>query len=464
MNEIIKVFLKSIGYEYNSNALEKISECDDWYSNEPISHFHDRKGLNGQSYNLLRLNFAKRGCSDDANLCEVVEIAAGTDEKTVAAVNDILVKNNFDTMYRQQLELVPALGTAAGYISLENAELKRDGSLKNGKISINYVRAEGFYPLTVVNNEVTEAAFAGEQLIDGKSAYTVVVFKLENGKYVASTYHLDDKGKELPELTTLHVQLGEVKPFFVMRNAEVNNLRNMQGYGLPKVYNAIPVLKVLDLAYNILFSDLDKGEKILLINDLLCQMDKDGKPYMTPEQKKLFIMIGEKLPDQKELIFDYNPEIRIEQITKIFETALSLLSMTFGYGTKKYTFENGKITTATEYAGTKQDSLQELNKQRYEATQYIRGIVNAVIWFSNTFNGAGLTVPKMEDITIDYDDTYITDKEAELQRKHDDALSFDIPILLVWYLMDAYNITEDEAKKYIAESKVQDEPKEPEED
>ena len=44
---------------------------------------------------------------------------------------------------------------------------------------------------------------------------------------------------------------------------------------------------------------------------------------LTPEQKKLFVLLGEKLPEEKSLIQEYNPEIRIEQITKAFELALS---------------------------------------------------------------------------------------------------------------------------------------------
>ena len=97
-------------------------------------------------------------------------------------------------------------------------------------------------------------------------------------------------------------------------------------------------------------SDLDKAEKIILINELLCEFDEKGNPKLTPEQKKLFVFTGEKLPEEKGMIQEYNPEIRIEQITKAFELALSLLSMSFGYGTKKYNFENAQITTATQYA------------------------------------------------------------------------------------------------------------------
>ena len=273
--------------------------------------------------------------------------------------------------------------------------------------------------------------------------------------YTAETHVFDDKGNEIKDMETI-VQLGEVKPFAVMHNAEVNNLDDMTGYGLPKLWDAIPALKVVDLCYNVLFSDLDKAEKIILVNELLCEFDENGKPKMTPEQKKLFVLVGEKLPDpqDKALIQEYNPEIRIDQVTKAFELALSLLSMSFGYGTKKYSFENGQITTATEYVGERQDQMQELNRQRQEAIRYIQDICRAVMWFANTFQGKSFNLD--QEILVDFDDSYITDREAELERKRNDALSFDIPELTVWYLMDAYSLTEEEARAMV-EAKQQEE-------
>ena len=250
--------------------------------------------------------------------------------------------------------------------------------------------------------------------------------------------------------------MGDVKPFAVMRNAEVNNLDDMTGYGLPKLWDAIPALKVVDLCYNVLFSDLDKAEKIILINELLCEFDDNGKPKLTTEQKKLFVFTGEKLPEEKGMIQEYNPEIRVEQVTKAFELALSLLSMSFGYGTKKYSFENGQITTATEYVGERQDQMQELNRQRQEAIAYIQDICRAVMWFANTFQGKAFNLE--QEILVDFDDSYITDRESELERKRNDALAFDIPELTVWYLMDAYSLTEEEARKLVESTQEQEEP------
>lgn len=455
MESCVKGYLQKKGYTVNDKALTVIQACDDWYSNRVIKDFHNRKTLNGIPYELNRLNFGKRCCSDDANLCEVLEINAGDGEQAEYVVS-VLDGSKFNTQYRKQLEKTSADGTTACYIRLDNATFMDNGSVQGGNIKLNYVEADAFMPLTVENDIVTEAAFSGSSLSKGKKQTTLVLFtRGDTGLYTAETHVFDDKGNELKDLETI-VQLGDVKPFAVMRNAEVNNLDKMTGYGLPKLWDAIPALKAVDLCYNVLFSDLDKAEKIILVNELLCEYDEKGEPILTPEQKKLFVFLGEKTPNKENMIQEYNPEIRIEQVTKSFELALSLLSMSFGYGTKKYSFENGQITTATEYVGERQDQMQELNRQRQEAIAYIRDICRAVMWFANTFQGKAFNLE--QEILVDFDDSYITDREAELERKRNDALSFDIPELTVWYLMDAYSLTEEEARKLVESTQEQEEP------
>ena len=63
-----------------------------------------------------------------------------------------------------------------------------------------------------------------------------------------------------------------------------------------------------------------------------------------------------------------------------------------------------------------------------------------------------------EVLSIEFDDSYIIDKETELERKRNDALSFDIPKLTVWYLMDAYNISEEEATAMVMSKEEEEEP------
>ena len=454
--ETLKEILNELKIPYNEKAQNIIRECDDWYSNQ-VTGFHERINVNGIKYTINSMNFAKRCCADDANLCEVVEINAGDDTAQFDGVNEILEDNRFTVMYRKQLEKLAASGTVGCYLRMDESTFLEDNRIVGGKIRLNYVDGESIAPITVENDDITECAFVGQNVEDGLDAITVVVFlKDDRGIYTCDTYYFKE-GQEQTEKRS-SVQLGDVKPFAVMTSAEVNNIKDMEGYGYPKLYSSIPVLKSLDLAFNILFSDLDKGEKMMFINELLAciQTDQSGKAYLTRKQQEQFILLGEKLPTQDSLIYEYNPELRIEDITKIFETCLSLLSMSFGYGTKKYTFENGQIKTASEYIGERQDSMQDLNKQRDCAVQYITEICEAIIWFSHTFNGTNWTMP--EEIQVEFDDSYIEDKVSKLESMRNDALSFpEIPQIKMYYLMEKYNLSEEEAQQWIGQEITDDE-------
>lgn len=443
------------GYGVNEHALEIIGLCNAWYANREVDDFHVRRNLNDKECHLSRMNFAKRCCADDANLCEVISVAPEKKTKAKKFIEELLRNNSFDIRYREQLEKTSANGTVGAYINLKNAKyIKSDGNtiVKGGDIRINYVDADCIVPLTVENKHITEVAFASTSKVKGKEQTMLIIFTLDDhGMYVAETVVFNHEGEKEKELC-FELQLGNVKPFAIMQTAEVNNLDNMEGYGLPKVYNSIPFFKAIDLCYNILYGDLDKGEKVLFINELLAclKIKDDGEATLTPRQKDLFILLGEKLPDEKSIIHEYNPEIRVEQITKAFELVLSLLSMYFGYGTKKYSFENGRIVTATEYAGTKQDTMQELNKQRKQATDYISDIIHAAMWFSNQFCGTSYNLE--EALSIEFDDSYVEDKASKLEAMRADALSFpEVPWLKLHYLMEKYNLTEEEAKRYIGD-------------
>ena len=455
MKDCITTCLEAKGYQINTNALSIIQECDDWYCNREIADFHSRKNMNDVEVHLNRLGFAKRCCADDANLCEVISIAPEEKSTSAEFMNALLTDNRFNVMYRKQLEKTTATGTVGAYIRLDNATLYDDGHMEGGDIRINYIDTEGIIPLTVINDDVIECAFAGSNLSNGKKEYTLVIFTIdEKGLYSAETHVFDKNGTEITEGQTV-VQLGDVKPFAIMRTAEVNNIDNMDGYGLPKIYNTIPFFKAIDLCYNLLHGDLDKSDKLLFINELLSYLskDEDGRPKLNAQQKKLFILLGEKLPDQKGLIYEYNPTIRTKEITEAFELVLSLISMQFGYGTKKYSFENGQIQTATEYIGERQDEVQELNKQRKQAIDYITDIIHAAMWFSNTFHKTTFNVDEV--ISIEFDDSYIEDRGSRLEAMRNDALSFpEIPWLTFNYIKEKYNLADDEAKAYIKEGKI----------
>lgn len=443
-------FLAGLGYSVSTKAQEIIGECRDWYRNAE-AEAHKRVTVNGEPYNLLHMGFGKRVCSDDASLCEVVEINAGGENQTqFDAVNDLLKDNRFPSMYRRQLETCAALGTAACYVRLEGADVLVDGNgqttLSGGRVRLNYVDANGFFPLTVENDVVQEAAFCGVSMVKGKQQTVLVICTKQDDRYQYRTVVFDENGMKKTDDTVL---LGDVKPFAVMRTADVNNIPDMHGYGLPKLKNAIPVLLALDGAWTVLTGDIDTAEKIVLINELLCGFDENGTPIKPNQQlKRRFVMLGqEKLPDTKSLVEEIVPELRIEPLRNTIELLLSVLSMQFGYGLKKYRFDGGQITTATQYAGERQDQLQELNKQRTEAKVYITDIIRAALWFCNTYQDKSWNIDA--DVKVEFDDSYITDKESRLlEMRNDIVAGIGGAHVLALYLQEKYNLSDEEAAEW----------------
>lgn len=445
----VESILIGMGYKTSTAAQAILLDCEEWYRNSEQTK-HQRTTVNGETYQLLHMGFGKRVCSDDASLCEVVEVNAGGDNTAqFEAINDLLADNQFDAMYRRQLEICAALGTAACYVRLEGADVLEDGngtqSLSGGRVRLNYVDGTGFFPLAVENGVVQEAAFAGTELKDGKTITTIVICTRPS-KYQYRTLVYDDNGKMVSDIVS---ELGDVKPFAVLRTADVNNIKDMQGYGMPKLYNAIPVLLALDSAWTALFGDIEMSDKITLINELLCGFDDQGIPIKpNTELKRRFVMLGgEKLPDAKTMAQEIIPEIRVDKFRDAIELLLSVLSMMFGYGMKKYRFESGQITTATQYVGERQDQLQDLNKQRAEAKLYIKDIIRAAIWFMNTYQGT--TWNADVDIAIEFEDSYITDDASRLLEMRNDILAGIGGVNVVaLYLKEKYNLDDTEAMKW----------------
>ena len=105
MESCVRTKLQNLGYRIYETPYAYIESAMSWYRNEVDEHFHKRTSITGESYEIERLNFAKRGCEDDANLCEIVSINAGDDTQS-EDVRQILARNRFEVMYRKQLELM----------------------------------------------------------------------------------------------------------------------------------------------------------------------------------------------------------------------------------------------------------------------------------------------------------------------------------------------------------------------
>ena len=230
----------------------------------------------------------------------------------------------------------------------------------------------------------------------------------------------------------------------------------MDGFGMPKLWGAIPLLGALDAAFTAFKSDLDEAEKITLINEMLCSFTDNGDPITPNEQlKRRFVLMGEKLPDQEELVHEITPTIRVKEFRESIELLLGMLSRMYGYGMRRYTLATtSNEMTARQYTGERLDMLQELNRQRFAAKTYIEDIIQAIIWFTNTYQGASYAAA---EINIAFDDNWIQDAETTLQYMRQDVIDHvGGKNVLIQYLMKRYNLNETEARKWAEDSEIEE--------
>lgn len=127
---------------------------------------------------------------------------------------------------------------------------------------------------------------------------------------------------------------------------------------------------------------------------------------------------------------------------------LNLFSFKCGLGCHRYDFENGKVTTATEYNGSRQDLVASANKNQIPIEGALISIIRAILWAAKDLQKA--TVVPDTPISVNWDDSYITDAETRMTQMRDDALSGLLPRYK--YLSARYGISEEDARRLAQEA------------
>ena len=106
---------------------------------------------------------------------------------------------------------------------------------------------------------------------------------------------------------------------------------------------------------------------------------------------------------------------------------------------------------ATEYTGSRQDLVQNANKNQTSIETALIGIVRSILWAAKNLLGA--EVDPETAISVNWDDSYITDAETRMGQMRDDALSGLLPRYK--YLAARYGVSEEEARKLAEEARTE---------
>ena len=219
------------------------------------------------------------------------------------------------------------------------------------------------------------------------------------------------------------------------------------GLGVSVLANALDQLKGVDLAYNNFCRDFKLGGKKVFYDQSLVQMDENGQP-VTPDDimQSLFFQLGDGCAlGENHPITEYNPSLRVEENIAGIQAALDYLSLRVGFGTKHYQFNSSSIVTATQYNGDKQDLVQNAAKHSIAVGQHVQALVRALLWAGKYVLGAD--VDPEAPVTVDFDDSYIVDKETQKEQFRQFVIAGKVPL---WYYLTRFEDMEEGEAKAIA--------------
>ena len=470
--------LKSLGYETSEelqNYYNYINVWTDWWHGyDPNFHvYRITDGRRNIEMKRKTMRMAKKVCEDWANLLlndkTYIEVSDDASQAFLTG-NDIdqnggvLGLSKFWKMGNRTVEREFATGTACMYLDLVNP--RYDGqTLSADNVRIRYIRdARMIVPLSHDNGEITELALASEHWQSSKKYYYIQVFrKYDDVQYQINNYYfLIDKSNTFKRVEPLHGEaegyLMPCKPFVVLTPNIDNNVASVP-MGLSIYANAIDQLKGCDLAYDNLYNDILLGKKRVFMNQAMFKMsaytDENGDPQEHVDipgtiESSLYVVTGDKLPDQQQFLQEYNPSLRVDENKENIQLNLNILSSKVGFGQNKYQFGTQSMATATEVRASNKDLTESVWKQRIQIREALTDLTRAILIVGREKCGA--PVDPDAQITIKFDDTMFADEESERLRMLQEISSGVVN--KYEYRMKYLGEDEETAKAKVAESEA----------
>ncbi len=466
---VVNILNKDFNANIPADYYTRIELWRQWWAGY-VKAFHTYREMqeNGgyKSRDLYSLRMAKKICEDWASvlLNEKTEIVI--DDKATSeflqgddGTGGVFGRINFWEEANALVEKAFYSGTGAFVLKLDGLTVSDEGNVESSPeaaIRMEYLPGFCMVPLSKRYGIITEAAFVSERTERGKPYVYMEIHTLENGLYVIENRYYSSEGNnlklaELPPGIAPRFITGSPLPFFsVIRPNMVNPYKNNLGLGCSVFSQAVDNLKGVDLAFNNFCRDFRLGGKKVFYNRELTKqagVTADGEPiYIAPDDmmQQLFVSIGDDVVDEKKLVHEFNPSLRVEDNKNGVQAQLDYLSFKCGLGTRHYRFDGAAAgpITATQYTGEKQELKQNAAKHGIVVEKALQDIVRAVLWAGK--NILGQPVNPDAGITVEFSDGYIVSDEEKKAEDRQDILN---GVMQRWeYRVKWYGEDEAEAK------------------
>lgn len=460
ITQFIKYLNKHKGYRIEGSYYARIDIWKQWWMGY-VPQIHELKecGADGAVHTrrMASLRMPKHACEDWASLLLNDKTTAtigddasarwllGNEDQTGGILRDLEFWPNANDL----VELAFRSGTGAFVLGVEGMTVQDGAVISNpaAKLRLDYMPAEYILPLTVKGGKVVDVAFASEVYENGRSCIYLQTHKLENmpggdRQYRISNEYFVAEGEstenpsyqptKLPEGMAASFTTGSSLPWFALFSpAKVKNVDGGPGLGMAVFCEAMDEAALVDLAFDNYHQDIFLGGKKVFYSGRLMKtyVNSKGEEVRIPPdniRRQQFHLLDENTdPDADKAWHEYNPDLRVDDNSKAVQDGLNYFSFKCGLGARRYRFEAGTVKTATEYNGDRQDMVQHANRHQIGIEAALIQIFRAMLWAGK--NVLGEQVDPDTTITINFDDSYITDAETRRRQDKEDALDGFIP-------------------------------------
>lgn len=352
-------------------------------------------------------------------------------------------------------------------------------SYESGKIKITTIQADKFIPVKFDDSGDLLAAIFIDQIEDGNKVYTRLEYAELTGN-VLTTRNIAYKGRKNGVILERKIKLTDVQKwesieevssiegvdrliggFFTMNNT--NNIDNNSPLGVSLFNNAIDTLKEIDEQFSRTLWEYEGSELAIDMDETMLPLDEKGKPIYPKGKKRLYRLLNIDNNDSNKWNI-FNPEIRDTPLFNGLNELLRQVELQCGLAIGTLCKPELIEKTATEIKSAKQDYYVTVGDIQTSLQLALEDLIYGIYVLCKLY---GISVDNNYDVTFDWDDSILVDKEA-IQKQSLTERNADI-IDDIQYIMDTKDYSEEEAiafyeniqkrkKKYQTEMEEEQEP------
>lgn len=292
-------------------------------------------------------------------------------------------------------------------------------------ISVDFVQADQFYPVSFdANGNITACVFADQRTI-GNDFYTRLEFhtmtsegcEIRNQAYRSSTR--DTLGQPVPlsavpawaELLPEAVITGIDQPLYAyFRYPLANNIDATSPLGVSCYSRAVDLIRDADTQWSHLMWEFESGQRAVFVDTLMFGKDSNGKPKLP--DKRLYRTFDTGGKDDA-FYQEWSPEFREASIKSGLNAILQRIEFNCGLAYGTLSDPQAVEKTATEIAISRQRTYATIT----DTQKALQAALEQLIWAMDVWATLGKLAPRgTYQVVYSFDDSVVVDKDAQFQQ------------------------------------------------